>query len=139
MEAKRDHWADKIGIWLSAVCLVHCLVTPVIVLLVPLLAVLSYDHTHKVLALVLPLIALPAFISGFKHHGRWSVAILGLIGLFLIEFAAMDPLGIFQQAGEEATTIAGSLFLLFGHIHNRRGQSPAKSTRGKCLKIPVCD
>jgi hypothetical protein len=152
MTSDRAHWAsspwDQIGILLSAVCLIHCLITPILLLVLSLMKINhqlpEIDGLHEVLAWVLPVIALISFIPGYRLHRDSRVFVYGAIGISLIilgaqfhhaegfivsalnRLQAQSPLvhvaGIQLQAvmiSETLITVLGSALLVRAHLLNR--------------------
>lgn len=128
-EVVSDHvlW-DQLGIFGSALCVAHCLATPLIVgyLSAAGLGFLGGEIVHKLLAAPLLFIALLAFVPGYRRHGDVRILSAGLvgIGLLLITIFALEP---FVAHGVETTlTILGSVVLIGAHIANwRRGERAA--------------
>jgi hypothetical protein len=114
--------ADRLGICLSGLCLIHCILTPFVLLALPSLAVASFENEghhllHEVLLVILPVLALAAFIPGFRRHRDlrvfyWSVPGIALLAIAVTIFH--DNMWI--QSG---ITISGSIFLIRAHVLNR--------------------
>jgi len=84
-------WADSIAMGLSMVCAVHCLVTPILIAVLPLLA--SSFLVHKdfhlwMLLLVVPLAAGSLFLGCRKHKSNVVMA-CGILGVSLLIGAAV--------------------------------------------------
>ena len=112
---------DRAAIFLSSLCLLHCMVVPVALLLGPLLGGWLQNTETQVhwvlLALALPISAV-ALQRGFRrHHSRATLA-LGYTGLLLMLVAVMHWLG---EAWEVALTVAGVSMLLVAHVRNMLG------------------
>lgn len=109
---------DQIGVILSAICLVHCVLTPIILVSLPLAdAFIGDEWFHRImLAIILP-IASFAFFSGVRQHGDRRVLGLGLLGLGLIATGTFVAEGFLT---ETLPTIVGSLLLVSAHLMNRR-------------------
>jgi energy-coupling factor transporter transmembrane protein EcfT len=76
---------DRLAIFLSSLCLVHCIVSPLIMILAP--AFLSYwdaDWVHPVMFLLVFPLALWSLYSGKKHHKKWTPSVLGFIGIIFL-------------------------------------------------------
>lgn len=112
-----SHLADKIGIGLSGLCLLHCLLTPILILLIPSMSVGGHDMVHVALFAVLPFVALAAFVPGFKRHHDKRVFYWALPGIALIAIGAVVLDG--QMLAETGSTILGSLLLIRAHLLNR--------------------
>ncbi len=131
----RFNW-DKIGIGLSSLCLVHCLLTAGAIVLVPVLGLSVTDgligipgsaarmtsHSfHWMMAGLLLPVAGIAFVRGFRHHQDRRVLGLGILGAVIIVLALVAPHEVLENFGHGYLTIAGSLLLIAGHYFNRRG------------------
>ncbi|WP_193050011.1 MerC domain-containing protein [Pseudoalteromonas undina] len=108
--------ADKLAIGLSLMCTVHCFATPVILALLPSLAVLQInaEQFHLwILAVVLPT-SLLALSLGCKKHKRTRYMACGVVGLAFLIIAVL--LG--QEEAEKALTLIGSAFIALAHWFN---------------------
>ena len=117
-----ETWLDKVGIWLSGLCLIHCVGTVVALALLPVLSFneATHEYVHIVLAVILPTIALLAFIPGYRRHHDKLVIALGVLGVALIIFAAAEPLHGFSHIVVGLVTSCGSVALITAHVRNRR-------------------
>ena len=107
---------DRIAIALSALCLVHCLATTV--LLVALASAgdaLGSPVIHKAGLALAILFGIVAFSRGVLRHRRVLPVSVGASGLFLMAAALAMPHG----AGETIGTIVGVVLLALGHYLNR--------------------
>ena len=88
--ACRSHgWLDHLAIGMAAVCAVHCLLTPILVIALPIIATSFFVHEDFhlwMILLVLPTTAFAVFMGCRKHKDR-VVAILSAIGLSVLLFA----------------------------------------------------
>lgn len=114
--ANRKGRLDCVAMLLSAVCLVHCLATSVLVALVSSFgAVLGAPILHEVglaIALALGVVALG---KGVLEHRRFLPAAVGGLGLGIMTGALALPHGTW----EAVATVAGVLVLATGHYLNR--------------------
>lgn len=112
---------DVAGVFASTLCTIHCLLLPVVFMLLPVFAAgcSRCDYVHVGLAGFVLSFCLMAYIPGYlKHHDRRLIW-LGTAGISLVFFATF----VARQWGElpEATIItAGNAFIIWGHILNRR-------------------
>ncbi|MDZ7773613.1 MAG: MerC domain-containing protein [Balneolaceae bacterium] len=116
---QKTFW-DRLGIGLSGLCAIHCLLFPVLVALLPLVPWAESVHawTHPVLFL---LIAPTVWLAlREKRPGRRPIALLLCSGLAVIALAWFlhDVVGMW---GEAIITLAGSALLIRGHWLNYRG------------------
>jgi hypothetical protein len=112
----RDQF-DRAGIFLSGLCLVHCLLGLVIVSALGLGGgVLLAPEVHRIglaLAVVIGLVALGA---GFLRHGAPLPMLLGALGLALMGAALLVGHG----PGEAVLTICGVAIVATAHLWNLR-------------------
>ena len=86
-EQSHDHgWLDRVAISLAMVCAVHCLVLPVLIILLPIIATSFFAHENFhlwMLLLVLPTTGLSIFMGCRRHKDKW-VAALTVAGLLFL-------------------------------------------------------
>ena len=119
---------DTTAIGLSLVCLAHCLLSLMPLLILPTLgaAFLEDDRFHYgILFLVLPA-SLLALVMGFRKHGQYSVPIIGVSGLCVLLLVAILGEETTGEIGEIAITVAGSLIVAYAHARNIRLGHSAK-------------
>jgi hypothetical protein len=110
---------DRIAIGLSSLCLLHCLATPLLFLLLPAvsLSLLLPDTFHLwMLAAAIPT-SLAALGSGHRRHRQFCPAILASGGLALLGVGAFF---VSTAILEIWATVAGALLLSFAHVCNAR-------------------
>lgn len=114
--------ADKLAIGLSMVCAIHCLALPLLLVLLPTIAVLQLNneafHVWMVVA-VIPT-SIYALTLGCKQHKRHQLLILGAVGLTLLIMALVLGEERIGEAGEKILTALGSTFVALGHWFNYR-------------------
>jgi len=111
---------DKAAVGLSLMCVAHCLLTPIAIVMLPALGAtfLEDERFHyAILFLVLPT-SLLALAIGCRKHRRIEIVLIGLTGLsllFSVLIIGEESLGEF---GEKATTVFGTLTIAFAHVRN---------------------
>ena len=114
---------DKLAILLSGVCLVHCLLTPVLITLLPILTtsvLLDDSMFHKLMLwLVLPTSFLALFL-GCRKHKQWLIAGTGILGVTILISVAMVGHEVFGISGEKIATSIGGIILAASHFLNYR-------------------
>lgn len=118
--AKPGFW-DRIGIGLSGLCAIHCLLVPVFVALIPLWP--AFEEYHEYTHLVFFLAISPAvYLSLRRRHKSSKVTFLLISGLSIIFVAWLlnHQLGDYGEAG---ITLIGSILLIWGHWLNYKSKS----------------
>ena len=114
----KTNWLDGAAVVLSALCLVHCLALPLIVIGVPFLAQFAEGHLHlQMLAIVLPLSTLALGI-GYRRHRNSRILIAGIVGMLLLIIGATVAHAQLGLTADRAFTICGSLTLATAHYFN---------------------
>jgi len=107
---------DFLGGALSFICLIHCLLLPWMAALLPVTRMVD-ESAHTWLFLTLAPIAVFAGWTGFREHRQQLPGTLMAAGVLLVGSAAFAPI---NETLEVSLTVAGSLLLIAGHIHNGR-------------------
>ncbi|MBX2848754.1 MAG: MerC domain-containing protein [Acidiferrobacterales bacterium] len=119
----RSTTLDKFAIFLSGVCILHCLVTPLIVTLLPIITVSGFVEDllfHKLMLwLVLPTSCIALFI-GCRKHRDLLIAGTGIIGMLILIVVTFFGHDVFGEAGERIASSVGGLILAFSHFLNFR-------------------
>jgi hypothetical protein len=121
---------DKIGIALSVGCIIHCVLMPLVLPLIPLIG-LTMEHGflfHLVIAVIIGVVAYLAFKSGFKKHKNSLPTLIGSTGvlfLFLGGFLEM----LHADTIAFVTTIIGSVSLVTAHYFNHKYSCPCEHHR----------
>lgn len=113
---------DNLGIVASAVCILHCLLTPFLVAVLPVLGLqfLEDDLTHKILASFVFFFALFAIVPGYLRH-RSALILLGtVVGLSLVFFATFWSEGTLGAQWELPLISLGNILVVFSHYRNRK-------------------
>ncbi|MEC7825415.1 MAG: MerC domain-containing protein [Pseudomonadota bacterium] len=123
---------DKIAIALSSLCVIHCLATPLILIILPSLGALVADN-HEMFHQVILFFVLPvgvlALWAGYRHHHNLSILLIGLAGLGLLLIAAFFGHDYFGETGETALTIFASLIIATAHVRNFISNRNVQSNR----------
>lgn len=109
---------DTVGMLVSGLCLVHCLLAPVLLALggFGVLGVLLGDELfHLVLLVPALILALASFPLACRRHRRPSVMLAGLCGVALLVLA----LGL-EGVWELVVSVCGAGLLVSAHWANRQ-------------------
>jgi len=108
---------DLAGIGASLLCVAHCVITPFLVGLLPTLELVERE-THTALAFAILGIGLLAFVPGYRHHRRWRVPALGLVGFAMLSTGAFATEGLMGERLETVLTVLGGIALISAHVRN---------------------
>jgi hypothetical protein len=112
---------DFLGVFFSALCVVHCLAVPLVILLFPAIGLDIFpqeDLTHAILFGFILGIAGLAFWRGYRVHGQWRPVIWMAIGLLIILYATFHVHHQLGHMWEPVFAILGSLALIRAHFLN---------------------
>lgn len=118
--------ADAAGVAVSLACGIHCLLTPILLLVLPSLGeAFHHPFVHRAIAVVVTGIAAWALWRGYRRHGHRLPLTAGLIGLTAIWAALFLPHEAhahehFHLPVGTVVTMFGSLLLITGHLLNIR-------------------
>jgi len=114
---------DKLAILLSGVCLLHCLITPVLVTLMPIISLNAFFEDllfHQLMLwVVLPTSAIALFL-GCRKHKHWHIATTGILGMAILIAVALFGHDFFSLLGEKVATSIGGMVLALSHYFNFR-------------------
>ncbi|MCC5864840.1 MAG: MerC domain-containing protein [Wenzhouxiangella sp.] len=117
---------DRLAICVSGLCLVQCLLLPLLVVLTPLisLGIFGEEIFHMVLlGLIMP-VSLAAFFLGYRVHRNRQMLVPGLTGLLIVILAAVFEHDMTALGTALLTSLGGAL-LIFGHWLNLRRRREA--------------
>lgn len=114
--------ADGLGVVSSALCAIHCLAAPALLVAGTALpaAFLADERFHQALLLIVLPAAGIAFAIGCRKHKDQRVlvmAVVGVLGLVLASTLLHDLVG---ETGERAVTVGAAGFLIAAHVRNYR-------------------
>jgi uncharacterized membrane protein YjjP (DUF1212 family) len=115
---------DNLGITISSVCAIHCVLLPAIFIIAPYSFLASHEFHEALIYFILPCAAI-AFILGCRKHGDIKVAVMGTLGVILLASSLLfHEIFHAEEHSEELITvlitIAGSLMLILSHLRNRK-------------------
>ncbi len=114
---------DKLGIGISFICILHCFLTPVLLILAVSIGFWAKLHVLFLL-LVIPVTILAAWL-GYRHHQNTNILWLFGIGLLLLIFA--EPVSgmvnyNYSIIADISLTSLGGGFIITGHVFNHKRQ-----------------
>ena len=114
---------DKFAISLSAICLLHCLVTPVLLTLLPIVSLTSYFEEllfHQLLLWVVIPTSVIALFLGCRKRRNLAIVLTGALGMVILVTVALFGHDWFGAYTEKWVTSLGGLVLAFSHYLNYR-------------------
>ena len=115
-------YTDSLAIGLSALCLIHCLASPVLLILLPSLTALQLDNEafHGWLLLAVIPTSLFSLLMGCKKHKFHQVLLIGFFGLVFLVLAVLVEGFDNGELLEKVFTVIGSCIVALGHFLNFR-------------------
>ncbi len=113
-------WVDRFAVGVSALCVLHCLFTPLLLLAVPSLvdSTLGTETFHTWLVIAIIPSSLFALGLGCKQHGRGLFLFIGVSGLsFLVLAIFVESLAV-DHVFEQVFTVIGAVLIAAAHVRN---------------------
>ncbi|TYK65750.1 MerC domain-containing protein [Colwellia echini] len=120
---------DKIAIGISMLCAIHCLLLPLILVLLPSLGALQLQNEAFHLWMLIAVIPIStyALTLGCKKHKNYYLLAWGVLGLVLMILAVLFGHEIAGESGEKLLTLFGAMFVSIAHWQNfKRCQQDVK-------------
>ena len=113
---------DKAAIGLSMLCIAHCLLTPIAIVMLPALGAtfLDDERFHYVLLFLVIPTSIFSLGLGCRKHERREILMFGLFGLLLMSLILIVGEDVLGELGEKISTILGALIIAFAHVRNFR-------------------
>ena len=111
---------DQIGVWTSTACVIHCLLTPIVLSISAVSAhfLPSEEKTHRTLAVAIAALGAIALVRGFHRDRSSRVLVLMAVGLAFIFGGAYWGDRLPSHAAEVLVTLIGSGFMIAAHRTN---------------------
>ncbi len=113
---------DTLGLAGAAVCAVHCLLGPLLLVAGPTLATVAApdESFHRAMLWVVIPSAVLAFAIGCRRHRDLRTGVLGGAGLVLFVLAVTWLHDLIGEDGERVVTLGSAGLLGLGHLRNFR-------------------
>lgn len=123
---------DRAAITLSTLCAVHCIVLPLIIPLLPWLALFARHETeiHRWLLFAIVPISVYALAQACARHRRLAILGFGAIGLTILIAAAFAE--FLPSQWESQLTLVGTVVLTLAHLLNLRA---LRQWRGQSVQL----
>nr|WP_245217523.1 MerC domain-containing protein [Rheinheimera maricola] len=109
---------DKVGITVTSLCAIHCILLPVILPVLPLLG-LSVGHNHAFERIMLLTTMVLGFIALFIGFHRYHRKLYPFYSLFLGVFIYWQK-DVWGHEYEHAVLIVGASLVVLAHVMNMR-------------------
>lgn len=111
---------DRLGIWLSAICAVHCMVMPIVLIFFP---VMSWIHWSRIMdAVVLGVAAifgLGGCLLGLRHHRTAAPLMLVITGLMFNAIGRFEAIRLGPFVAQ-TLIIGGPMVMAYGLWKDRQ-------------------
>ena len=111
---------DALGIASSWLCAIHCLITPILLTMIPISSVpfLQDEYFHPAMVIVMAFIVTIALRKGFTQHRNFRVLVLAFIGMLLLFVSAFNLNHLLNETNERLLTLLGGLMISICHAWN---------------------
>ena len=131
--------SDRLAMLLSSLCVIHCLLTPILLISIPALAgvsILNDETFHQILLFFVLPIGVLALSLGYLHHKNKWVVFAGVFGLTLLSSTLLvEWIGLGHEVlgeyGEVIITVIASFIIVGAHLINYRLRSTVQE--------PICE
>ena len=121
---KKGFW-DRLGIGLSSICAIHCLLVPVAIALIPLWP--AFEQFHEYTHLIFFLAIAPTVVFSLQRKHESKMVTFFLVSGVIVIFLAWYFNQYLGEYGEAGVTLVGSILLIKGHWTNYRLKTSPKS------------
>ena len=113
---------DTTAIFLSILCVLHCLFIPLALLFIPSLAAYFFaqESFHQILLFFIIPISTVSMFLGCRKHKRYNIFLYGIAGVLFLLVSAIWGHDLLGESGEIILTIFGSSIISVGHFKNQR-------------------
>ncbi|MFT6724295.1 MAG: hypothetical protein ACJARN_001160 [Arenicella sp.] len=113
-------YTNNLAIGLSASCVIHCLASPLLIVLLPSLTALQLNNEafHSWLLMGVVPSSLFSLLMGCKQHRFYRVLITGLCGLLFLVSAVLVEGFEHGELIEKVLTVIGAGIVAFAHYSN---------------------
>lgn len=110
---------DYFGVMASALCLLHCALTPIALLIPFLTQIPHHDDFHFWMIAVVALPIVFSLLPGFAQHRQAVVLLFGLTGFICFVLSVFWVGPRYGELAEFILASIGGLNLIIAHIKNR--------------------
>jgi hypothetical protein len=113
---------DRFAVAASGMCALHCLTTPLLLVVLPTLTstILADETFHRLLLILVLPTSVIALSFGWRRHKDSIVVALGSSGLLQLSVTALWGHALFGEPAERISTVIASAVLSASHLRNHR-------------------
>jgi hypothetical protein len=109
---------DNVGACLSFTCAIHCMATPLLITVLPLVGLGFFlsESVELVIIAVTAGLAVGSLTWGYQHHRKWQIFLIlssAFVCIFIAHFRVPEQY-------ESVFMACGGILLMVGHLLNRR-------------------
>lgn len=130
----KSHSLDRIAISMAVICGIHCLVTPVLLVALPILATTFWVDANFhlwMLLLVIPTTSLAVWSGCRRHKDRWVVGAATLGILILVTALMSERVAHAQVSQQETNSLESSPHLAAGGCCALHSAQPTNGETGE--------
>ncbi len=126
---KKTFW-DRLGVGISLICVIHCVLFPLLLVLLPVWSL--FDAVHAWAHPVLLVTVIPIAILSCRGRDVPSKnKMLFILGVVFLAFAWISH-GFINPLGEVLITLLGSTVLIIAHVKNYKFHQLHRSKSSVC-------
>ena len=125
---------DKLSISLSMLCVIHCLATPILLVVLPTAFAIQLEGEgfHLFMAAVVIPLSSATLFMGCKKHRTWGIAVVGGLGVIALSSTALLGHDLFGEAGEKIATVLAASVIATAHVWNFKLCQKSKNSDCDC-------
>ncbi len=105
----RGEAGDRVGVFSSVLCAIHCALTPFMFILLPSFGeIWAHPASHWLMALIVVPLAIWMVMKGYRKHGRRWILVTGAVGIFFVLIGAAAPYVEGVESYSQKITLWGS-------------------------------
>lgn len=114
---------DKLGMCVSAICMVHCLAIPILLLfgLDAVLLVVDQEWLELLIIVFTFGVGVISFLSGFVRHKQHFIPVLFIAGFLLI----VNGEAVSHMWVSLLLSVSGAIIIIYAHVQNLKWRSHA--------------
>jgi hypothetical protein len=117
-----SRYLDRIAITLSTICIVHCLAMPLVIAVLPIVAVTmgSDGHFHALMLWLVAPTSAVGFALGYRVHAKAGIVLTGAVAVAVLAVVALWGHATWDATTEVTVNVMASVLLASAHWRNFR-------------------